>query len=83
MTAKTIEKNTKYMPFSNSTSLKHDVYDFIDSFISDMESSSKIFLAEWLHPNLNKTFYSLLEQTGYAGWSYYFDSPDIRKIFYP
>ncbi|MCK5289363.1 MAG: hypothetical protein KAJ56_00320, partial [Candidatus Aenigmarchaeota archaeon] len=56
-------------------------YDFIDRFISDMESSTDISLAGWLHPNLNKTFYSLLEQIGYAGWSYYFDSPDSRNIF--
>ena len=81
MTIKTIEKNTKYTPFSRTADLKDEVYDFIDLFISDMESSTDISLAEWLHPNLNETFYHLLTQTGYAGWSYYFDSPDSRKIF--
>ena len=81
MTTKTIEKNTKYMPLTRTADLKNEVYDFIDRFISDMESSTDISLAGWLHPNLNKTFYSLLEQIGYAGWSYYFDSPDSRNIF--
>ncbi len=81
MATKTYQKNTMYTPFMNSKNLKTEVYDFIDKFISNMESSTKISLAEWLYPNLNRTFYSLLEQIGYAGWSYSFDSPDARKIF--
>ncbi len=81
MATKTYQKNTMYTPFMNSKNLKTEVYDFIDKFISNMESSTKISLAEWLHPNLNRTFYSLLEQIGYAGWSYSFDSPGARQIF--
>jgi len=81
MVTKKYQKNTMYIPLSRTADLKDEVYNFIDKFISDMESSSKISLAEWLHPNLNETFYDVLTKTGYAGWSYLFDYPDIRKIY--
>ncbi|NOQ38412.1 hypothetical protein GQ472_06000 [archaeon] len=70
-----------YIPLSRTTDLKDNVSDFIDRFISDMESSADISLAGWLYPNLNETFYDVLTKTGYAGWSYLFDYPDIRKIY--
>ena len=81
MMEKKYQKNTIYMPFADGVDLKTEVYDFIDRFISDMESSADISLAGWLHPNLNETFYNVLTKTGYAGWSYLFDSQNIRKIY--